>query len=208
MSESKIDTENFPAEFGGAIGGNVSAQTRSGGNELHGDLFEFRRSADLEARDPFVQYQPDPVTGKYIPSSLYNQFGGSVGGAIIKDKAFFFGDYQGTRQKIGTSLQQNVPTALVRSTCMNAASATCDLSQYGGGVFNKAVTPLTPQGIALLSALPSPNAGAAGTITNNYIASGNGNNNGDQADVRLDDQVHRRFACLCALRLFPLHTVW
>ncbi len=189
VSESKIDTENFPAEFGGAIGGNVSAQTRSGGNTIHGDVFEFRRSGDLEARDPFSQSQPSPVTGKYIPSQLYNQFGGSIGGPIIKDKAFFFGDYQGTRQKIGTSLLENVPTALVRTTCLNAASATCDLSQYGGGVFNKAAAPLTPQGIALLSALPNPNNGAAGAISNNYSGSGNGNNNGDQADIRLDDQV-------------------
>ena len=59
VSESKVDTENFPAEFGGAIGGVVSAQTRSGSNTLHGDVFMFRRSAAQEARDPFTQYQPD-----------------------------------------------------------------------------------------------------------------------------------------------------
>lgn len=187
VSESKVDTENFPAEFGGAIAGFVSAQTRSGGNEIHGDLFEFRRSAALEARDPFTQSQPDAVTGKYIPGSLYNQFGGSIGGPILKDKAFFFGDYQGTRQKIGTSLQQNVPTALVRSTCLNTASATCDLSQYGGTVISNAL--VTTQGRALLSQLPAPNAGAATATTNNYDGSGSGNNNGDQADLRIDDQV-------------------
>jgi hypothetical protein len=190
ISESKVDTENFPAEFGGAIGGVVSAQTRSGSNGLHGDVFFYRRSADLEARDPFTQFQPDAVTGKYIPDALYSQFGGSVGGPIIKDKAFFFGDYQGTRQKIGTSLQQNVPTLTVRNTCLNAGSTTCDLSQYGGGVFTKGAAgapALTPQGIALLNSLPAPNAGPA--TTNNFVASGNGNDNGDQADVRFDDQV-------------------
>ena len=187
VSESKVDTENFPAEFGGAIAGFVSAQTRSGGNQIHGDVFEFRRSAALEARDPFTQSQPDAVTGKYIPGSLYNQFGGSIGGPIIKDKAFFFGDYQGTRQKIGTSLQQNVPTALVRSTCLNASSTTCDLSQYGGTVISNAL--VTPQGRALLSQLPAPNAGAPTATTNNYDGSGSGNNNGDQADLRIDDQV-------------------
>ena len=185
ISESKVDTENFPAEFGGAIGGVVSAQTRSGSNALHGDVFFYRRSADLEARDPFTQYQPDAVTGKYIPDALYSQFGGSIGGPILKDKAFFFGDYQGTRQKIGTSLQQNVPTVTVRNTCLNAASATCDLTQYGGGVIPN--TAVTAQGRALLSALPAPNSGTG--TTNNYVASGNGNDNGDQADVRFDDQV-------------------
>jgi hypothetical protein len=189
VSESRVDTENFPAEFGGAIAGFVSAQTRSGSNALHGDVFMFRRSDALEARDPFTQATPDPVTGKFIPSSLYSQFGGSVGGPIIKDKAFFFLDYQGTRQKVGTSLQQNVPTALVRSTCLNAASSTCDLTQYGGSVIPNSL--VTPQGRALLSALPAPNAGVGDTATNNFVGSGSGNNDGDQADARLDFQVNQ-----------------
>lgn len=187
LSESTVDTENFPAEFGGAIAGYVSAQTRSGSNAVHGDAFLFRRSSALEARDPFIQFQPDAVTGRYIPGALYSEFGGSVGGPILKDKAFFFADYQGTRQKIGTSLLENVPTALVRSTCLNTSSTVCNLSQYGGS----ATTPntvVTPQGLALLSALPAPNTAGTGT-TNNYAASGNGNNNGDEADLRLDDQV-------------------
>lgn len=187
ISESRVDTENFPAEFGGAIAGFVSAQTRSGSNTLHGDVFMYRRSDALEARDPFTQAAPDPVTGKFIPSSLYSQFGGSVGGRIRKDKAFFFLDYQGTRQKVGTSLQQNVPTALVRSTCLNAANATCDLTQYGGAVISNKL--VTPQGRTLLSALPAPNAGAVGATTNNFVGAGSGNNDGDQADIRLDYQV-------------------
>jgi hypothetical protein len=189
LSESKVDTENFPAEFGGAIAGYVSAQTRSGSNGLHGDAFVYRRSSALEARDPFVQFQPDPVTGKLIPDSLWAQFGGAVSGPIIKDKVFFFADYQGTRQKIGTSLLENVPTALVRSTCLNAASSICNLSEYGGSAAmpNSAVT---AQGRALLSALPSPNAGTG--ITNNYTASGNGNNNGDQADIRIDNLISEK----------------
>jgi hypothetical protein len=187
VSESQVDTENFPAEFGGAIGGFVSAQTRSGSNALHGDAFEFRRSAAQEARDPFTQYQPNVVTGKYIPDSLYNQFGGSLGGPIKRDKMFFFGDYQGTRQKVGTSLQESVPTLAVRNTCLNPNSTTCDLSDYGGGVISNSL--VTPQGRALLSALPAPNAGSATATANNYQNSGSGNNDGDQADLRLDDQV-------------------
>ena len=187
VSESQVDTENFPAEFGGAIGGFVSAQTRSGQNALHGDAFLFRRSAAQQARDPFTQVQPNAVTGKFLPDALYNQFGGSIGGPVIKDKVFFFADYQGTRQKIGTSLQQNVPTATVRNTCLNPASPTCDLTQYGGAVISNSL--VTPQGRTLLSSLPAPNAGTASAITNNYDGSGNGNNNGDQADIRLDDQV-------------------
>ncbi|WP_114209648.1 TonB-dependent receptor [Acidisarcina polymorpha] len=201
ISDMRISTEDYSAEFGGAVGGFVIAQTRSGGNQFHGDAFEFRRSDYLEARNPFTQYQPDPVTGKFIPSSLYNQFGGSLGGPIKKDRAFFFLDYQGTRQKTGTSLQENVPTNLVRSTCLTPGSTTCNLSEYTTApLFNPATgatytggiiptTALAPQAIALLSALPAPNAGAG--INNNYVGSGSGNNDGDQADVRLDAQVRQ-----------------
>jgi carboxypeptidase family protein/TonB-dependent receptor-like protein len=189
ISESRVDTQNFPAEFGGAIAGFVSAQTRSGSNAWHGDVFFYRRSDALEARDPFTQFAPNPLTGKYIPSSVYGQFGGSLGGPIIKDRAFFFLDYQGTRQKVGTSLQQNVPTNLVRSTCLNAASLTCNLTQYGGSVISN--TLVTPQGRTLLSALPAPNSGVSDPTTNNYVGSGTGNNDGDQADARLDFQVNQ-----------------
>ncbi|MFT4112895.1 carboxypeptidase regulatory-like domain-containing protein [Silvibacterium sp.] len=187
LSESNVDTENFPAEFGGALAGFVSAQTKSGSNQFHGDAFLYRRSDALEARDPFTEYQADAVTGAYIPSQMYSEFGGSFGGPFLKDKAFFFMDYQGTRQKVGTSLQENVPTAEVRNTCLDATSTYCDLSQYGGSA-TTANSLVTSQGRALLSALPAPNV-AGTSVTNNYVASGNGNNNGDVADLRLDDQV-------------------
>lgn len=189
ISESRIDTQNFPAEFGGAIAGFVSAQTRSGSNAWHGDVFMYRRSDALEARDPFTQFAPNPVTGKYIPSSVYGQFGGSLGGPIIKDRAFFFIDYQGTRQKVGASLQQNVPTNLVRNTCLNAASSICNLTQYGGSIISNSL--VTPQGRTLLSALPAPNSGVGDTATNNFVGSGTGNNDGDQADARLDFQINQ-----------------
>ena len=76
---------------------------------------------------------------------------------------------------------------LVRNTCLNAASATCNLTQYGGAIISNSL--VTPQGRYLLSALPPPNAGVNDTTTNNYVGSGSGNNNGDQADLRLDYQV-------------------
>ncbi|HEY3990475.1 MAG TPA: carboxypeptidase regulatory-like domain-containing protein [Acidobacteriaceae bacterium] len=198
ISEMKVTSQNYPAEFGGAVGGVITAQTRSGSNNIHGDAFEFRRSDAQEARDPFTQFAPDPVTNRYIPSSLYNQFGGSVGGPIKKDRAFFFLDYQGTRQRVGTSLRENVPTSLVRSTCLSG-TGNCNLSEYTTAPLYNPVTKqiytggiipasaLSPQAIKLLSALPAPNSGSG--ITNNYVASGNGRNDGDQADVRLDWQT-------------------
>jgi Carboxypeptidase regulatory-like domain len=198
LSEMKVTTQNYPAEFGGSVGGVVTAETRSGGNELHGDVFEYRRSDALEARDPFTQFQPDPVTGKFIPSSVYNQFGGSIDGPIIRKKAFYFLDYQGSRQKVGTSLQENVPTNEVRNTCLTGTGV-CDLSQYttaplfdpnNGQTYTGGQIPasaISPQAQTLLGQLPGSNAGTG--IVNNFIGAGTGNNDGDQADVRFDYQV-------------------
>ena len=123
----------------------MTAQTKSGSNDIHGSGFWFRRTDATQARDPFTQYAEDPITHRFIPSSRWQQFGGSVGGPIIKNKLFFFGDYQATRQSSGITNQLTVPTALVQSTCNPATNGTsaspgyCNLSEYlnaglsGGG---------------------------------------------------------------------------
>src|SRR5438132_8200283 len=129
ITETKMSLQNYDAEFGKAIAGLVTVQTKSGSNDLHGSAFWFRRTDATAARDPFTQYKPDAVTGRMIPSSRWNQFGGSVGGPIIKNKLFFFGDYQGTRQTSGISQQLTIPTSTVLNTCL-AATGFCDLSQY------------------------------------------------------------------------------
>src|SRR5262247_3517814 len=127
VGETKITSQNYDAEFGQAIAGVVSVQTKSGANEIHGSVFEFRQNDVLQARNPYSQFQDNPLTGKAIPDTLKNQFGGSIGGPIIKDKFFYFGDYQGTRSKVGGSRLLTVPT--------NAAR-TGDLSAYGVNIFD------------------------------------------------------------------------
>ena len=97
IGETKITSQNYDAEFGQATAGVVSVQTKSGANTLRGSGFEFFQNESLQARNPFTQARPDPTTGKFIPDSKKNQFGGSVGGPIVQNKWFFFGDYQGTR---------------------------------------------------------------------------------------------------------------
>ncbi len=92
IAEFRILTNNFDAEYGNYAGGQINAITKSGTNELHGDLFDFLRNTDLDARNFF-----SPDRSKFIQ----NQFGGTVGGRIVRDKLFFFGDYQGTRQVLG-----------------------------------------------------------------------------------------------------------
>jgi hypothetical protein len=136
VTETKVALQNYDAEFGKAVAGVVTAQTKSGSNDIHGSGFWFRRTDALQARDPFTQSQPDPITHRFIPSSRWQQFGGSVGGPIIKNKLFFFGDYQATRQSSGITNQMTIPTALVQSTCNPATNATsaspgfCNLSEY------------------------------------------------------------------------------
>jgi len=135
VTETKITTQNYDAEFGKALGGIMTAQTKSGSNSFHGSGYFY----DLDPVDPAV----NPFSGEPAPNN-WKQFGGAVGGPIIKNKLFFFGNYEGTRRVSGVSLQIAVPTNLVRSTCLTAGSATCDLSEYtnaslGGGagpVFN------------------------------------------------------------------------
>jgi carboxypeptidase family protein len=146
VTEAKVALQNYDAEFGKAVASVVTAQTKSGSNDLHGSAFFYRRSDWTQARDPFAQSTADPVTKKFIPPSRWAQFGGTLGGPIIKDKLFFFGDYQGTRQTNGVSGLFTMPTAEVVQSCVastNAQSLTpgfCDLSQYlgaglgGGGV--------------------------------------------------------------------------
>jgi hypothetical protein len=134
MSEAKITTQNFDAEFGKAVASVVIASTKSGSNSFHGSAFDYRRSGATLATEPFTQQQAH--SGAFnIPPFLYNQFGGSVGGPIIKDKLFFFGDYQGVRNKVASSAQDTVPTNTVLQSCIGNITGPsgipgCDFSQY------------------------------------------------------------------------------
>src|SRR6185369_14091366 len=129
ITETKIALQNYDAEFGKAVAGLVTVQTKSGSNAFHGSGFWFRRTDALEARNPFTQ--PESLVPK-LPEDRWNQFGGSVGGPIVKDKLFFFADYQGTRQASGVSNLLSVPTSQVVQTCTGAGdgSGFCKLDQY------------------------------------------------------------------------------
>jgi len=97
IAEFRILTSNFDAEYGEFSGGQISVVTKSGTNEFHGDVFEFLRNTDLDARNYF-----SPTRGAFDQ----NQFGGTIGGPIRKNKVFFFADYQGTRSTQGIDTGQ------------------------------------------------------------------------------------------------------
>ncbi len=103
IEEFRVQTGEYDATFGRSAGGNVDVVTKSGTNQYHGDIFEFLRNTDLNANDFFRN-----SAGQTRPILRQNQFGGTFGGPIMKNKLFFFVSYQGTRQINGlgsTSLQ-------------------------------------------------------------------------------------------------------
>ncbi len=216
LSETKITTQNFDAEFGKAVSSVVTAQTKSGTNSFHGSAFDYRQSSANLARDPFTQ-GPNQITKiNPFPAGLKSQFGGSIGGPVIKDKIFFFGDYQGVRQKVGTSNLQTVPTALLTSTCLGTTGpsgiAGCDFSEYaklpnGAGIIYQPngtaypgnVIPMaqvSPQAKALLKLLqpyaPNTTGGPALGLASNYAAGGTGIFNSNQWDARGDWTASQR----------------
>jgi outer membrane receptor protein involved in Fe transport len=223
VSEMKVTSQNYDAEFGKAVAGVVTAQTKSGSNNFHGSAFEYWRSDNLQARDPFAEFAPDPLTHRFIPGTLHNQFGGSFGGPIVKNRVFFFGDYQGLRERTGSATLTTVPTALARSTCTSGGN--CDLSDYlaprpagaaiqiydpasdetslsGRTPFAGNIIPasrLSAAAVNFFKLLPAPNVAGAG-IVNNYLASGSGPFHTNQFDTRVDDQQSDR------LHLFGRYT--
>lgn len=219
VSETKIATQNYDAEFGKAVASFISAQTKSGSNSFHGSAFDYRESSANLARDPYTQFP-----GTIFPPGLKNQFGGSVGGPILKDRLFFFGDYQGVRQKVGTAETATVPTAHLVSTCLGQTTASngiagCDFSEYALGILGDASAPLvyqqtaggsvaypgnviptaqlSSQAMALMTLLAkyppnsggAPGAGNLNALKDNYSGSGTGLFNNNQWDLRIDDQI-------------------
>jgi len=153
VTETKITTQNYDAELGKAVSAVVTAQTRSGTNKFHGSAYDFRTGNANLARDPFSQ----PASNG-IPAGLKNRMGGTIGGPILKDKAFFFFNYEGQRQKVGTSAQDTLPTTLLTETALGNSVGP---SGIPGADFSEYLTQL----------------GTAGTVydwTNTYVdAKGN-----------------------------------
>lgn len=127
VQEFRVESNNYPAEFGTGTGGQISVITKSGGNNFHGSLFEYFRNDKLDARNFFDGAHPSILR--------LNQFGGSIGGAIIKDKLFFFAGIETLKQRTTSPFIESTPSAAVRSlpdcpagmaqqatpTCMNAS---------------------------------------------------------------------------------------
>jgi hypothetical protein len=107
IQQFSVLTSNYAAEYGRSSGGVINAITRSGSNGFHGEVYEFLRNSALDARNFF-----DP---SMIPPFRRNQFGVAAGGPILKDKTFFFANYEGLRQSLGITNVDNVPSEAARN---------------------------------------------------------------------------------------------
>ncbi len=163
IAEFQALTATYGAQFGGN-GAVLNAVSRSGSNEFHGSAYEFFRNNKLDARDYF-----DPTTqpnGERNPPYRRNQFGGSLGGPVVKDKAFFFANYEGFRQLKGVSNSVFVPDANARNGLLPCAIATTVACNTATGLANVGfASPLLRDAAALFPAtsLTSP-SGVVRTI--------------------------------------------
>jgi hypothetical protein len=204
LAEIKITTQSYDAETGQALSGLVAAETRSGSNVWHGSLFDFRRTSWGTASNPNLQ---NPSLAGVAPFRI-DLFGGSLGGPIVKNKLFVFGDYQGNRRSLSSTQFLNVPTQKVRDTCLKATGL-CDLSEYNttnnhiydpqtGHEFAGFRIPrssLSQQAVNLLSLLPPPNV-PGNPIVSNYRVAGSEAYDDDNFTVRLDDNLSHKFHLL------------
>ncbi|HMJ60820.1 MAG TPA: TonB-dependent receptor [Bryobacteraceae bacterium] len=169
LSEFTVQTSNFSAEFGAAAGGVVNAITKSGTNELHGSAYEFLRNDRLDAINFFAQTKPLLVR---------NQYGGSLGGPVKKDKAWLFGAYEGYHNRSESASTSTVPTVAQRGGNFGATAifdpATTRLNPSGAGYIRDQfagnaipATKLNPIGVSLLNRYPLANVAGSNTL---YIA--------------------------------------
>ncbi len=193
LSEAKITTSAYDAEFG-ATAGVISVQTKSGTNDFHAVGFNFLRNDHFNARNPFTQFQKIRGTDRFIPVTQWNQFGGAAGGRLIKDKLFWFGDYQGTRRNTGGSALLRVPSAAERAGDLSglgvdifdpASGATpAERRQFTGNIIPTAR--ISPQALNLLKLIPLPNISGVTRDQPNYVGAGTIRFNEDLTNTRWD----------------------
>src|SRR6266404_853479 len=115
IGEFKVQYNNLGPEWGKFSGGVINFSTKSGTNTWHGEAYEYLRAKILNANDPFLKAQEVRLGQKNVPPPYtQNQFGGTVGGAVFKNKTFVFGSYEGYRQRAGSVFTTTVPTAAER----------------------------------------------------------------------------------------------
>jgi hypothetical protein len=192
IQEVRMLTSNYSAEYGSAAGAVTIVQTKSGTNQIHGSAYEFVRNDIFDANTFF-----NNRAGVAKPAFRQNEFGGTVGGPIIRDRTFFFGDYQGIRVRQPRNVTSTIPTLAQR-----AMVTTGDFSGLGTTIFDPTSvagnqrapfpgnripsTRLDPAAVRLTGFLPAPTSAAT---TRNFVYNPKLEQRTDQFDVRLDQNL-------------------
>jgi hypothetical protein len=191
LDEFKLQTSTYSAEFGRSLGGVVNLQIKSGSNNLRGSVYEFLRHDKFDANNFFNNRAQRPK-----PPFEQHQFGGTLGGPVLKSKTFFFGSYQGYRVSQGQTFLSTVPSERMRQG---------DFSEINRAIFD----PLTGQAFAgnqiplsrwdpaarniITQLYPEPNTGgtraASGQTINNYLINPTLERNDDQIDTKVDHSL-------------------
>ena len=194
VQEFKVKTSTFSAEFGHAAGAVINATIKSGTNQFHGTVFEFLRNDKLDANNFFTN-----AAGRPRAPFHQNQFGGAVGGPVLRNRTFFFADYQGTRQatSAGSSVNDVPPAALRNGDFSSIKTPIYDPNtRHVGPSGNVIATPfkdniippnrLNASSLAIAGLVPLPNFGSPGSVARNYFRQARSSSTTDQGDVRLD----------------------
>jgi hypothetical protein len=180
IREFEVASSTYDASFGRNAGGQVNVVLKSGSNALHGTAYEFFRNDSLDARNFFAPAgEPDPRYQR-------NQFGGSLGGPLRRDRTFLFGDYEGRRTREGVSRVTNVPTLLERNGDFSQSGVPYIIDPFTQRPFAGNRIPLerlNPVGKAIAALYPIPNRSVPGA---NFISAPVGRDDADSFDLRLD----------------------
>lgn len=179
IQEFKLATSTYSAEYGTASAGQVNVITRSGSNTFHGTLYDYLRNRDLDARNYF--------DGSEKPQYIRNQFGGSLGGPVIRDSTFFYGNYEGLQENEGLTQLGTVPTAAVRGGNLSSVGGAVD--PFSGVPFANGIIPtsrISPYAADVLALFPQQNLpGSSGNFLSNPIQT----NRENEASIRLDHRL-------------------
>ncbi|MBI3682123.1 MAG: TonB-dependent receptor, partial [Acidobacteria bacterium] len=181
-----VSTSNFDPEFGNAGGAVTNVTLRSGANDYHGSVFHFHRNEDIQARNAFAVTKAPTV---------FNQFGGTLGGRILRDRLFFFADYQGSRDHLGQVNRGTIPSLPFRTGNLSGVTnviydpLTGDTSGRGRTAFAGNLIPqsrISPIAQRILGFVPSPNLGGAPEGQVNYSQNSVRVKTLDQTDAKVD----------------------
>jgi hypothetical protein len=201
ISEFNIQKTSYAPEFGAKSGAVINVVTKSGTNNFHGSLFEFVRNNVFDAKNFF-----DSQTA-LIPSFRQNQFGGSVGGPVVKNRTFFFTDYEGQRIRKSLTSTFSVPTDAMRAGDFTGSPQIYDPGSRQPFTGNRIpLQDLNSLSTALMASIPQPNLPG---IAQNLLASGIQRVNSNNASAKLDhqfsayDTAYARFSLFDARQFDP-----